>query len=129
VAVLEEINYIQKAKIQYNAALCLFKHGYVNDAISRLYYSFRSLSIHVVGKPEKGKWRHSGLMKKLIMIMDKENKNFLTREERELIKDFPNIREEADYDLVEIPSEKFKIYLKIVDKFLNYVENLEPKND
>ena len=126
-AILEEITYLKKAKIQYNAALCLFESGYVNDAISRLYYSFRSLCIYILGKPEKGKWKHSGLMKKLIMTIDKEDKKLLTRKERELIKDFPNIREEADYDLVEIPSEKFKIYLQVVDKFFCYIKNLEQK--
>jgi len=99
---LEEITYLQKAENQYKAALCLYEKGYVNDAISRLYYSFRSLSVYIVGNPERGKWKHYGLMKKLIMTIDAEDRSFLTREERELIKNFPNIREDADYELLEI---------------------------
>ena len=128
-AILEEITYLQKAKIQYKAALCLFEKGYINDAISRLYYSFRSLCVYIVGKPEKGKWKHYGLMKKLIITIDLTDKNFLTRKERELIKNFPNLRESADYDLLEIPEEKFKIYLQIVKKVFEFVEKMELKND
>ena len=128
-AILEEITYLQKAKVQYKAALCLFEKGYINDAISRLYYSFRSLCVYIVGKPEKGKWKHYGLMKKLIMTIDSIDVDFFTREERELIKNFPNIREDADYELLEIPEEKFKIYLRVVEKLFTYVNKMEIKND
>ena len=62
-AVLEEITYLKKAKIQYKSALYLFEKGYINDAVSRLYYSFRSLCVHIVGKPEKGICRKNGVKK------------------------------------------------------------------
>lgn len=127
--VLEEITYLHKAKKQYAAAICLFKNGYINDAISRLYYSFRSLCVHLLGEPEKGKWKHYGLMKKLVVTVDSKDKTFLSRKERELIKNFPNIRESADYDLLEIPEEKFKIYLQVVEKLFKFVEKMELKND
>jgi len=126
---LEEITYLDKARAQYKSALCLFEKGYINDAISRLYYSFRSLCVYIVGRPEKGKWKHYGLMKKLIITIDSKDKNFFTREEREFIKNFPNLRESADYDLLEIPKEKFKIYLRIVEKVFEFVEKTELKND
>ena len=128
-AVLEEITFLHKAKKQYVAAICLFENGYTNDAISRLYYSFRSLCVYLLGRPEKGKWKHYGLMKKLIVTIDSKDKTFLTRKERELIKNFPNIRESADYDLLEIPEEKFKIYLQVVEKLFKFVEKMESKND
>ena len=128
-AVLEEIAFLHKAKKQYAAAICLFENGYTNDAISRLYYAFRSLCVYLLGEPEKGKWKHYGLMKKLVVTIDSKDKTFLTRKERELIKNFPNIRESADYDLLEIPEEKFKIYLQVVEKLFKFVEKKETKND
>ena len=128
-AVLEEITFLHKAKKQYAAAICLFENGYTNDAISRLYYSFRSLCVYLLGRPEKGKWKHYGLMKKLVVTIDSKDKTFLTRKERELIKNFPNIRESADYDLLEIPEEKFKIYLQVVEKLFKFAEKMESKND
>ena len=56
--ILEEITYLHKAKKQYAAAKCLFENGYVNDAISRLYYSFRSLCVYLLGESKEGKWKH-----------------------------------------------------------------------
>ena len=94
VRILGDLIYLNKAKKQYEAALCLFENGYTNDGISRLYYSFRSLCIYILGKPKKGKWKHYGLMKKLIMIVDSPNKSYFTREERELIKNFPNKKQQ-----------------------------------
>ncbi|WP_029522191.1 hypothetical protein [Persephonella sp. KM09-Lau-8] len=126
---MDKKTYLQKAKIQYEAALCLFKNGYINDAISRLYYSFRSLCVHIVGKPEKGKWKHYSLMKKVIIIVDNYDKNILSRKDRELIKNFPNLRETADYDLLEIPKEKFNIYLEVVDKFFRFMEKMELEDE
>ncbi len=63
--------YFDKAKRHFKAALLLYANGYNNDALSRLYYSFRSLAILIVGRPEKGKWRHAALMRKVVMEIDR----------------------------------------------------------
>ena len=92
-------DYFEKAKRQFNAALLLYVNGYNNDALSRLYYSFRSLAVFVVGRPKKGKWRHSALMRKIVMEIDRSGLFPLSREERKLIKDFASVREDADTNL------------------------------
>ena len=84
--------YFDKAKRHFKAAVLLYANGYNNDALSRLYYSFRSLAIVIVGIPVKGKWRHQGLVKKFVMEVDRRGIFELTREERHLIKRFPDER-------------------------------------
>ena len=112
-----------KAREKYRAGVLLCLQGYYNDSLSRLYYAFRSLAICIVGKPLKGKWKHPALMKKVIMEIDNKRLFSLSREERKLIKDFPDLREEADYDPIEIPEEKLQTYIKLVERFLREVKN------
>ena len=115
--------YLLKAQEKYKAGILLSLNGYYNDSLSRLYYAFRSLAVCIVGEPKKGKWKHSALMGKLIMEIDNRKLFPLSREERKLIKDFPDTRKSADYDLVDIPKEKVKTYIKLVEYFLREVEN------
>ncbi len=110
--------YFDKAKRHFKAALLLYAKGYNNDALSRLYYSFRSLAILIVGRPEKGKWRHAALMRKVVMEIDRLELFPLSREERKLIKDFASVREDADYELVDIPKEVVESYIKLVERFM-----------
>jgi uncharacterized protein (UPF0332 family) len=119
----EKQKYLEKALKQYEAGILLLRHGFNNDSLSRLYYAFRSLAICIVGKPLKGKWKHPALMKKVIMEIDNKRLFSLSREERKLIKDFPDLREEADYDPIEIPEEKIQTYIKLVERFLREVKN------
>jgi len=119
----EKQKYLEKALKQYEAGVLLLRHGFNNDSLSRLYYAFRSLAICIVGKPLKGKWKHPALMKKVIMEIDNKRLFSLSREERKLIKDFPDLREEADYDPIEIPEEKIQTYIKLVERFLREVKN------
>jgi uncharacterized protein (UPF0332 family) len=119
----EKKSYLKKALKQYKAGKLLFEHGYNNDAISRFYYAFRSLAVCIVGKPSKGKWKHPALMRKVIMEVDAKKLFSLSKEERKLIKDFPDLREEADYEPVEVPKEKLQIYINLVERFLKEVEN------
>jgi len=111
--------YFDKAKRHFKAAVLLYANGYNNDALSRLYYSFRSLAIVIVGIPVKGKWRHQGLVKKFVMEVDRRGIFELTREERHLIKRFPDEREKADYDPVEVPKER---YIQLVERLIREVE-------
>ena len=114
--------YFDKAKRHFKAALLLYANGYNNDALSRLYYSFRSLAIVIVGIPVKGKWRHQGLVKKFVMEVDRRGIFELTREERHLIKRFPDEREKADYDPVKVPKEKVERYIQLVERLIREVE-------
>ena len=114
--------YFDKAKKHFKAALLLYVNGYNNDALSRLYYSFRSLAVAIVGIPEKGKWKHQGLVKKFVMEVDRRGMFELTREERHLIKRFPDEREKADYDPVEVPKEKVERYIQLVERLIREVE-------
>jgi len=116
-------DYFKKAEKQFNAALLLYVNGYNNDALSRLYYSFRSLAVLVVGRPEKGKWRHSALMRKVVMEIDRLGLFPLSREERKLIKDFASVREDADYELVDIPKGVVESYIKLVERFMKEIGN------
>jgi uncharacterized protein (UPF0332 family) len=120
-------SYLEKAKQQFEAGKILFIKGYYNDALSRLYYAIRSIGVFLLGKPEKGKWQHSALMKKLVMEIDRKGILDLSREDRKLIKDFARIRKEADYELVEFPKEKVEVYIWLVERLLKEVENA--KND
>ncbi len=114
-------DYFEKAEKQFNAALLLYVNGYNNDALSRLYYSFRSLAVFVVGRPKKGKWRHSALMRKIVMEIDRLGLFPLSREERKLIKDFASVREDADYELVDIPKGVVESYIKLVERFMKEI--------
>jgi uncharacterized protein (UPF0332 family) len=118
-----EKRYLLKAREKYRAGVLLCLQGYYNDSLSRLYYAFRFLAICIAGEPEKGRWKHSALMKKLIMEIDNRKLFPLSRQERKLIKDFPDVRKSADYDLVDIPKEKVKTYIKLVERFIREVEN------
>jgi uncharacterized protein (UPF0332 family) len=118
-----DLEYLEKAKKRYKAGKLLFEYGYNNDALSRLYYAFRSLAVCMVGKPPKGKWKHPALMRKIIVEVDNRKLFPLSKGERKLIKDFPDLREEADYEPVEIPKEKLQVYINLVERFLKEVEN------
>ena len=120
--------YFDKAKRHFKAALLLYSNGYNNDALSRLYYSFRSLAILIVGRPEKGKWRHSALMRKVVMEIDRLRLFPLSREERKLIKDFASVREDADYELVDIPKEVVESYIKLVERFMKELDSAKDNN-
>ena len=120
--------YFDKAKRHFKAALLLCSNGYNNDALSRLYYSFRSLAVLIVGRPEKGKWRHSALMRKLVMEIDRLRLFPLSREERKLIKDFASVREDADYELVDIPKEVVESYIKLVERFMKELGSAKDNN-
>ena len=122
------INYLQKAEEHFKAGVLLYMNGYYNDAISRLYYSFRSIAIHIVGKPSKGKWKHSALMRKAVMEIDRRKILNLSRKERKLIKDFAGIREDADYELVNIPQDVTETYIKLVKRLLEEVNHAESNN-
>jgi uncharacterized protein (UPF0332 family) len=115
------LSYLDKAREHFEAALLLYSQGFNNDAISRLYYSFRSIALFIVGKPERGKWRHGALMRKVVMEVDRRELIPLTREERRLIKDFASVREDADYELVKIPDKVVDSYIKLVRKFLEEI--------
>jgi uncharacterized protein (UPF0332 family) len=117
------VDYLQKAKEQFRAGRLLFENGYYNDALSRLYYALRSIAIFVVGKPGKGKWKHSALLKRFVMEVDGKKLFELSRRERKLIKDFARVRELADYELVEYPEEKVKEYIVLVERIIKEVEN------
>jgi len=120
--------YFDKAKRHFKAALLLCSNGYNNDALSRLYYSFRSLAVLIVGRPEKGKWRHSALMRKVVMEIDRLRLFSLSREERKLIKDFASVREDADYELVDIPKEVVESYIKLVERFMKELGSAKDNN-
>jgi len=66
----------------------------------------------------------SYLNKKVIMEIDNKGLFPLSRRERKLIKDFPDLREESDYDLIEIPGEKLHIYIKLMKRFFREVKIL-----
>jgi len=115
-------NYLQKAKEQLEAGKLLFENGYYNDALSRFYYSLRSVAVSVVGEPERGKWKHPALMKRFVIEIDRQELFSLSRKERHLIKRFPNEREKADYDPVKVSREKVEEYFQLVKRILEEVE-------
>ena len=117
------MDYLQKAKSQFEAGRLLFENGYYNDALSRLYHALRSVAVFVVGKPEKGKWKHSALLKKFVIEVDGRGLFELSRKERKLIKGFAGVRELADYELVEYPKEKVEEYIALVERVIEEVEN------
>ena len=119
------MDYLGKAEKQFMAGKLLFENGYYNDALSRLYYALRSIAIFLLGKPEKGKWKHSALMRKFVMEIDRKEIFQLSREERKLIKDFARVREDADYEPIEFPREKVELYISLVERILREVKNVQ----
>lgn len=115
------MDYLQKAKRQFEAGRLLFENGYYNDALSRLYYALRSIAVFVIGKSDRGKWKHPALMRKFVIEVDGKGLFELSREERHLIKRFPNEREKADYDTVEVSEEKVERYIQLVERILREV--------
>jgi len=115
------VDYLEKAEKQFRAGKILFEKGYYNDSLSRLYYSLRSVAVFVVGKPEKGKWKHSALMRRFVIEIDATGLLELSRRERKLIKDFARVRELADYELIEYPREKAEEYIFLVERILREV--------
>ena len=113
--------YPLKARKQFEAGKILFEKGYYNDALSRFYYALRSIAIFVVGAPKKGKWKHPALMKMFTIEVDRRGLFELSREERHLIKRFPNEREKADYDLVEVTRDRVERYIQLVERILREV--------
>ena len=114
--------FLQKAELQFKAGKLLYENGYFNDSLSRLYYALRSTAVFLIGMPPKGKWKHSALMKKLVIELDNQE-ILLSREERQLIKRFPNEREKADYEPVEVSKEKVEKYIQLVKRILREVEH------
>ena len=117
------MNYLKKAEKQFRAGKVLYEEGYYNDALSRLYYALRSVAVFIVGRPEKGKWKHSALMRRFVIEIDSRGLFDLSREERKLIKDFARVRELADYELIEYPKEKVEEYISLVERILEEVKN------
>jgi len=89
----------------------------------------RSVAIFVVGRPEKGKWKHPALMGKFIVEVDGRGLFELSREERHLIKRFPNEREKADYDPVEVSRERVERYIQLVERVLREVTAYAERNN
>ena len=119
--VMQMFTYPLKARKQFEAGKILFEKGYYNDALSRFYYALRSIAIFVVGAPKKGKWKHPALMKMFTIEVDRRGLFELSREERHLIKRFPNEREKADYDLVEVSRDRVERYIQLVERILREV--------
>ena len=119
------MDYLEKAEKQFKAGKILFEKGYYNDSLSRLYYSLRSIAVFVVGKPEKGKWKHAALLKRFVVEIDATGLLELSRKERKLIKDFARVRELADYELVEYPKEKAEEYISLVERILREVSGVK----
>ena len=114
-------NYLKKAKKQFEAGKFLFENGYYNDALSRLYYALRSMAVFLLGEPDSGKWKHPALMRRFVVEVDGRGLFEFSREERHLIKRFPNEREKADYDPVEVSKEKVERYIQLVERILREV--------
>jgi len=117
------MDYLRKAKKQFKAGKILFENGCYSDALSRFYYALRSTAVFLLGKPENGKWKHPALMRRFVIEIDGRRLFELSRKERRLIKRFPNEREKADYDLVEVSKEKAEEYLQLVERILEEVTN------
>jgi uncharacterized protein (UPF0332 family) len=117
------LSFLRKAESQFKAGKLLYENGYFNDSLSRLYYALRSIAVFLIGMPPKGKWKHSALMKKLVIKLDTQKILPLSREERQLIKRFPNERERADYEPVEVSKEKVEKYIQLVERILKGVEH------
>jgi hypothetical protein len=86
------------------------------------------LAVFLLGRPKKGKWKHCALMKKFVMKVDEIKIFSLSREERKLIKDFASVREDADYEVIDIPSEVVELYIKLVERFLREIVNVKGSN-
>ncbi len=123
------MDYLQKARKQFEAGVILFERGYYNDALSRLYYALRSTAVFLLGKPDSGKWKHPALMRKFVVEVDGKGLFELSREERHLIKRFPNEREKADYDPVEVSREKVQRYIQLVERILREVIAYAERNN
>ena len=65
------------------------------------------------------------MMKKFVIEVDGRGVFPLSRKERHLIKRFPNEREKADYELVEVSKEKVQTYLQLVERILREVSKLD----
>lgn len=121
--------YLLKARKHFEAGKILFESGYYNDALSRFYYALRSVAIFIVGIPEKGKWKHPALMGRFIIEVDGKGLFELSREERHLIKRFPNEREKADYDPVEVSRDRVERYIQLVERVLREVTAYAERNN
>ena len=120
---MSNTGFLVKAKKQFEAGKILYENGYYNDALSRLYYALRSVAVFIVGLPEKGRWKHPALIEKFVIEVDRKKVFELSREETRLIKRFPNEREKADYDVVEVPKEKVERYIQLVERVLREVNS------
>jgi len=113
-------DYLKKAKQILEVALFLYEHRFYNDSFSRLYYALRSLFRGLCGKPPKGKWRHEALFN---CFLHKFDKNTLSLEEKKLLRKMPSIRNDIDYDPVEIEKKKLDIYISIAKKIFKEFTN------
>jgi len=94
-------DWLQKAQTHREAAKLLKEHNYLRDAITRFYYSAFSTMVAVCGPAPKGRWEHKGILKHFFKWC-RENSIELSKEERELLSVFYDIRRMADYTTEEI---------------------------
>ena len=105
--------YIEKAKNLLKVAELLYKMGLYNDSFSRLYYSLRALARGLCGKPVKNKWKHEALINCFVKEFLEEK---LSLYEKRMIRKMPSLRNKVDYEPVEISKDIVDIYMKIVKR-------------
>jgi len=113
-------DYIKKSYSLLEVSVFLYRNGFYNDSFSRLYYSLRAFLRGICGKPIKNKWKHEALINCFIREFAD---NSLSIEEKRLLRKMPSIRNEVDYEPIEISKEKLDIYIKLVKKIFKEFSN------
>jgi len=120
-------DWFRKALIHKEAAQLLKKHNYLKDAISRFYYSAFSIMIAVCGPAPKGRWEHKGILKHFFKWC-KENSIELSKENRELLSTFYDIRRMADYTTEDILIEEVNAYENLVNQLFEVIDDWRENN-
>lgn len=113
-------DYLKKSNSLLRVSIFLYENGFLNDSFSRLYYSIRALFRAFCGAPEKRKWKHEALVN---CFLHKFGNKVLSLEEKRLLRKMPSLRNEIDYEPVEIEKEKLDIYIRIVKKIFKEFAN------